>query len=1067
MAHPVVEVHARATSTPVISNPLARVASSVGPVTASVSPRARSTRPILLLVLFLLTVAVFSTPAQTVYMQDTPSDTGVEPNPDTGPMWVSQDIWVRNAPDPGYQPYPFTEGSPPWALPPHQDPVYRDPLKSTPNYVYVQVRNHGTSASTGTERLRLYWAKASTGLSWPTQWVDYQPGGPLTLLYGAEITKPRKNGATASAAEQTAYVNAILAVGTKPAYVFPMGIDFWHTQQEVHDNMGSFSNIHETLAFLPWHREFVNRYELLLQEYDPTVKLLYWDWATNPSASLSFMGSFSGSIGAPFNPALAPPTVTRGLFGSPPAESDSAVLARSPYDPFISYACVPPVSAPFMSALEDCSHNYSHGYIGGNMSSPATSAQDPFFFMLHGNVDRLWAQWQRNSSDLPRLDPTQTYGASLGSDTNLSLTMAPWDGSPGLPTSASSFQIQPWETTTPAPSGGNYVVAKLPTDPSVVSPPIYDIAPLTIPVLQPGQAVVIQIPWYPPNPADFASFGPDQSHFCLLARIETSTTAPFGMDYPETSDVYTNTKNNNKIVWKNVTVDVMPGPMMMKSVLLRNIFNEPVQLGLNFAETQAAEGSFLKQGRIFVDLQPQLFERWRQSGSAGRGIKAAGEGKAGRIEILSPEASIRNIKINPDETFSLNAEFVLSRDYSPRPGSHAQIDLIQVGAPGNPEKIVGGQRFTMDFSKLVLIKPGDEWRYWDNGMNPGNEWRSLDYNDSKWKLGAAPLGAGDNLSTTLDAGPTNNRYITTYFRHTFEVAEPSFYRSAVLRLMRADGAIVYVNGKEVYRVNLPAGTVTMDTLATRKLTGLERDAFFPVKIDPANLRHGKNIIAAEIHLNSPQCDGIRFDLELLANDAGTGFPPDVAFAGPPDGAMFQAGESIPIQLEALSGDGKIESVSLYVDGKVVGTEDEPPYSFLWPAVSKGAHRLRAVAIDNRHLQSTSFHTVTVVERVLPRVALVEPRSSTAVTEGRTISVSAEASDRDGKIARVEFWVKDMATFTTPSIRVATVTSPPYRASIRDLKPGHYMVWAIAVNDRGGTTQSFPAHIMINAINAPK
>jgi len=54
----------------------------------------------------------------------------------------------------------------------------------------------------------------------------------------------------------------------------------------------------------------------------------------------------------------------------------------------------------------------------------------------------------------------------------------------------------------------------------------------------------------------------------------------------------------------------------------------------------------------------------------------------------------------------------------------------------------------------------------------------------------------------------------------------------------------------------------------------------------------------------------------------------------------------------------------------------------------------------------------------------------------------------------------MARFTSPSILVATVTSPPYTASIKGLKPGHYMVWVIAVNDRGGSTQSFPGHIMI-------
>ena len=142
-------------------------------------------------------------------------------------------------------------------------------------------------------------------------------------------------------------------------------------------------------------------------------------------------------------------------------------------------------------------------------------------------------------------------------------------------------------------------------------------------------------------------------------------------------------------------------------------------MGLRFAETQTEGGSFFKQGHIFVELKPELFERWRKGGGAGRGIKAAGEDKtAGRIEILSPDASIQNIRINPKETFSVSVEFVLSKDYSPRQGSPAQIDLIQLGAPGNPDKVVGGQRFTVDLSKLVLVKSGDQWRFWDNGMNP-------------------------------------------------------------------------------------------------------------------------------------------------------------------------------------------------------------------------------------------------------------------------------------------------------------------------------------------------------------
>jgi hypothetical protein len=470
-------------------------------------------------------------------------------------------------------------------------------------------------------------------------------------------------------------------------------------------------------------------------------------------------------------------------------------------------------------------------------------------------------------------------------------------------------------------------------------------------------------------------------------------------------------------------------------------------------------------------LKPQLLERWRQGGSAGQGIKATEEDKGGRIEILSPDASIRNIKIYPRETVSVSAEFVLSRDYSPQQGFPAQIDLIQLGAPDNRDKIVGGQRFTVDLSRLVLVRSGDKWQYEDNGINPEQVWTSLDYDDSGWRAGVAPFGSRDNPATAVDAGPVNRHHITTYFRHTFDVAEPSFYRSALLRLVRADGAVVYLSGRETYRFNLPPGALSTDTMAPRKLSGLEKEVFFPVTIDPANLRRGENVIAAEIHLNSPQDDDMRFDLELFAHDAEASFPPAVAFAAPPDGAVFQVGETVPVQLEALSGNGKIESVSLYVDGKIVGTRNEPPYEFRWKAGSEGAHRLRAVAVDNHQVQSTSFHTVTVVESVPPLVELVAPRSNLVFTEGQAISVRAEASERNGQIARVEFWVRDMATFVSPSVLLATVRQPQgspegprrqYTALINGLKPGHYMLWAIAVNDHGGSTPSLPVHIMINA-----
>src|SRR6266567_6455455 len=93
---------------------------------------------------------VSAPPAQAaadLYIKDTPADTGIEPNPDPGPMWVSEDIWVRITPNVGYQPLPFPDASGPvWSPQPHENPEYRDPKFSVPNYVYVRIRNRGKAA---------------------------------------------------------------------------------------------------------------------------------------------------------------------------------------------------------------------------------------------------------------------------------------------------------------------------------------------------------------------------------------------------------------------------------------------------------------------------------------------------------------------------------------------------------------------------------------------------------------------------------------------------------------------------------------------------------------------------------------------------------------------------------------------------------------------------------------------------------------------------------------------------------------------------------------------------------
>ncbi len=984
-----------------------------------------------------------------LYIKDTPLDVGNEPNGDPGPMWVTEDIWVRNQPDPGYQPYPFPELTPPWTPLAHENPEYRDPKYSTPNYVYVRVRNRGTAASTGTERLRLYWAKASTGLGWPTQWVDYLANncGP-TKLYGMEVTKPRKNAATATAAERDAYRDAILAIGTNPAFVFP-DRTYWHKQDQVHQ-FGP-ANRHSTSAFLPWHREFINRYEVLLQEANPLVTLLYWDWTTNPSSLMTptFMGA-SGSgpgsapIGPPFHPGvgptLFPPAVSRDLGAgvpTPTTTTDASLMAIPTYAP-----------NGFNLNLEgnpNHAHNWSHVYIGGNMGSVPTATEDPFFFLLHGNADRLWSQWQRNPAFLSRLDPATTYDGHSG-NVNITTNMRPWDGTGTL--------IQPWTI----PDG--YIVVKNPKHPSVVSPPIYDTAPLVVPILQPGEACVIQIPWYPPNPADFACFG-DSGHFCLLGRIETSTTAPFGMTFPETADVNANTRNNNNIAWKNVTVvDNFPGGFLIAPILIRNIYAQAVVAQLRLKKPDQGP-NFMEYGNILVDLKPELFERWREGGFAGDGVEVVGPTT---VRIKSTDVVLQNIRLEPQETFAVNVRFELNKTYQVAQGVIPKWDLIQLGAPGNPNAVVGGQRFETDFQKIVLVKKESMWRYLDSGNSPEANWTSPGFDDSQWKQGRAELGFGNDPTTNISGGAADARRVATYFRHTFDVADPSFYRSLFLRLKRDDGAAVYLNGTEVRRINLPGGAVTSSTLATRDVDGLEEKVFFPIAIDPRLLRQGSNTIAVEVHQNALDSADLTFDLELYANPAAKGFAPEVGFAQSLDGSLWEAGQAISIQAEALDTDGQIKSVSFYADGKLLGTDDKAPFTFQWQGASVGAHRLRAVALDNEQQQTITDTTVVVMENVPPVVLLTQPADESTFGVGENITLIANATDVSDGIKHVEFIVKEANFFMSPekSIGIGTRTGSTHSISFKLTTPGHYMVWAIATDDRGATSQSNPIHIGIGS-----
>ncbi len=245
---------------------------------------------------------------------------------------------------------------------------------------------------------------------------------------------------------------------------------------------------HGGSAFMPWHREFIRRFEKALQAVNPKVTLPYWDWTDPQAIAVIFQDDFFGSNGQgethdipgigsfPGGPVQESAfSEANGWVLNPELNSDEQ--GKSLGTSLVRFLQVPPASdypipkadmdsilrlddyQMFRPALEGFisvdesgnvttggfEHNYIHALVGGAEIDPSTippaykpygtlsnipsSPYDPVFWLLHSNADRLWAEWQDNGHAGSDFYPAseQPYG------NNLNDAMWPWDAGISTP----------------------------------------------------------------------------------------------------------------------------------------------------------------------------------------------------------------------------------------------------------------------------------------------------------------------------------------------------------------------------------------------------------------------------------------------------------------------------------------------------------------------------------------------------------------------------------------------------------------------------------------------------------
>jgi tyrosinase len=287
------------------------------------------------------------------------------------------------------------------------------------------------------------------------------------------------------------FLTAVILLKNRPAPGAPAGVSIYDQFVALHQAAmavmppgappGQTINYgHWGIGFCAWHRQYLRVFERALQRMVPGVTLPYWDWTDHAGASSRlFVDSFLGSLrtGAPAaladsafrselaaedRPAWWPPEAgpyllhpaLAGTFGRTLHRGSEGIAWPPPavLDEFMAQYVVegPDGEHPFWyfwifleaglvrlptGVFGVPTHNTAHGFIGGHMSSPAVSPNDPVFWLHHANVDRLWANWQaRRLAAVPGSVPRDHYPPTdQGSPVNRAVSQPLSGGSAASP----------------------------------------------------------------------------------------------------------------------------------------------------------------------------------------------------------------------------------------------------------------------------------------------------------------------------------------------------------------------------------------------------------------------------------------------------------------------------------------------------------------------------------------------------------------------------------------------------------------------------------------------------------
>jgi len=213
--------------------------------------------------------------------------------------------------------------------------------------------------------------------------------------------------------------------------------------------------------------------------------------------------------------------------------------------------------------------------------------------------------------------------------------------------------------------------------------------------------------------------------------------------------------------------------------------------------------------------------------------------------------------------FIVNGERLNTSGYSGKYFRNKTLEVQPIAPAGY--KFSSWNLISSSSNATPILNANTVWRYYYNwGLLEENwyTWYKNSFNDATWSSGRGKFGYDTNnirtYDVTLNYGDINDKYRTAYFRTSFNISDLSAIDELLCKIMYDDGVVIYLNGQEVKRFNMPAGPVYWWVFAVEVVNDVEAS----FTIDKSYLQAGQNVMAVEVHQVNATSSDLTFKLDL-------------------------------------------------------------------------------------------------------------------------------------------------------------------------------------------------------------